>query len=204
MAGPRQGTATRERGQNQVRRILAEAQRLLIAEGYAGLTNRKVAKNLGISLGNLTYYFPTKDKLLEALISNMLDGHNRAFEVERLHFPDEPFARFEAYLDHLISDCRESNTRATFFQIWGLATHHEAVRNLREFIYAHFRDQLDELLRPLRPELSDKDLSYRVAATVAMIEGLHVIFDLQPKTLGTTSDFDSKIREEILTIATRN
>ncbi|HIP79301.1 MAG TPA: TetR/AcrR family transcriptional regulator [Kiloniellaceae bacterium] len=48
--------------------ILAEARRALLDVGYTRVSLRTIAQALGISLGNLQYYFPTKDSLIAAVI----------------------------------------------------------------------------------------------------------------------------------------
>lgn len=201
--GPKTGTATRQRGRLQVKKILREAQQILINEGYAGLTIRKVAKQLNISLGNLTYYFPTKDRLLQALIADLLDEYHSALLAEQERFPDDPHGRFLAYLEYLIADCRKADTRATFFQIWGLATHNDVVHELRHQIYSAFRADAAELLRPLNPTMSESELNTLVGTLIALIEGLHVIFDLSDETLELPADFEGKFRNIVYGLMTR-
>lgn len=41
---------------------------MLLDDGYAGVSLREIASRLEISLGNLQYYFPSKDDLVEAVI----------------------------------------------------------------------------------------------------------------------------------------
>ena len=48
--------------------ILAAAERLLDAGGPHAVSMRGVAAALGISVGNLTYHFPQKKDLLEAVM----------------------------------------------------------------------------------------------------------------------------------------
>jgi len=48
--------------------ILACARRLFEQQGYNGVSMRDMAKELGISVGNLTYHFKKKENLLEAIL----------------------------------------------------------------------------------------------------------------------------------------
>ena len=54
--------------QNTRQDILACARRLFDRHGYNGVSMRDMAKELGISVGNLTYHFKKKENLLEAMI----------------------------------------------------------------------------------------------------------------------------------------
>ncbi len=193
-SGPKTGTATRRRGKIQVKNILNEARSILIEQGYAGLTIRKVAKNLDISLGNLTYYFPSKQDLLRALIADLLDEYHEALLAEQARFPDDAHGRFLAYLEYLIADCKNPDTRAIFFQIWGLATHSNAVRDLRDRVYSQFRADAVELIAPLDPSAGAAELDARAGTLIAMVEGLHVIFDLSRGVLHLPSTFETEFR----------
>ena len=54
--------------QNTRQDILACARRLFEQQGYNGVSMRDMAKELGISVGNLTYHFKKKENLLEAML----------------------------------------------------------------------------------------------------------------------------------------
>ena len=64
-----------------VERILDGARRILIENGYAAFTTRRVAEAVGMTVGNLTYHFPSKRELLRALIGKLLADYSRRFEV---------------------------------------------------------------------------------------------------------------------------
>ena len=50
------------KGEQRINLILEAAELLLIDSGYHNFSMRKVATKAGISVGNLQYYFPSKDK----------------------------------------------------------------------------------------------------------------------------------------------
>ncbi len=59
--------------------ILDCARTLLIEEGSTGFSMRKVAQKLGMSLGNLQYYFPSRVKILEGLLETDLEAYRLGF-----------------------------------------------------------------------------------------------------------------------------
>lgn len=59
------GTAVEGRGEVRRRAILDAALRILGRDGPAGLTHRRVAREAGVPLAATTYYFESKDELLE-------------------------------------------------------------------------------------------------------------------------------------------
>src|ERR1700738_2663025 len=69
--------------------MLTAAEDVLIQFGYADFTTRKVAKAAGIAIGNLTYHFPNKANLTEALIDYVLERY-----LEHIRAP--PIAKSES------------------------------------------------------------------------------------------------------------
>jgi AcrR family transcriptional regulator len=63
-------------------RILRAVLRVIDAEGIAGVTNRRIARAAGVSLGSLTYHFDTQEELLrESLLLFVREETARLREV---------------------------------------------------------------------------------------------------------------------------
>lgn len=60
-------------------RVLAATLELIGEQGIGGLSNRLVAKAAGVSLGTLTYHFPSQEELLGETLRRFVDD-----EIERL------------------------------------------------------------------------------------------------------------------------
>ena len=71
-----------EKGQKAAMRILHAAEGILIDEGYQSLSIRRIASRCGITPGNLQYYFPSKNILLEALLNKIIQGYLEEFETD--------------------------------------------------------------------------------------------------------------------------
>lgn len=54
-------------------RILEAALLLFNRDGISNVSLRRIAKEAGIHIGNLTYYFPNRDSLIEALLNELLN-----------------------------------------------------------------------------------------------------------------------------------
>ena len=85
-------------------KILRCAEALFLQKGYNGVSLRDIAEAAQIRVGNLTYYYPRKELLVEAIFARRY-GDIRT--PERL----ENAADFEAYFRHLLSVQR----RAAFY-----------------------------------------------------------------------------------------
>lgn len=58
---------------NTREKIIAEAKRLFNESGYSRTTMRDISRELNISPGNLTYYFPKKSSLIDAITEECID-----------------------------------------------------------------------------------------------------------------------------------
>ena len=63
-------------------RIVQLGAKLFIEEGYTKTSFSRIAKELDISLGNITFYFPTKEHLYAVIIDELFDFQNEVMERE--------------------------------------------------------------------------------------------------------------------------
>jgi len=73
-------TRTAERRALVERQILDAAWTLMADEGVAALSVREVARSVGLRQQSLTYYFPTKQDLLDALFADGFADLHRSFD----------------------------------------------------------------------------------------------------------------------------
>jgi AcrR family transcriptional regulator len=111
--------------------ILEAARRRLLADGYAGLSTRKVAEEAGVPLGLLGYYF-SKGRLILALVE---DENQRRLERQmRMYAEDAPlWQRYERACDFLEDDLDSGYVRVLQEMIaagWSNAEIRDAVREL--------------------------------------------------------------------------
>lgn len=63
-------------------RILRATLRVIGAEGIGGVTNRRIAREAGVSLGTITYYFENQEELLrKSLVLFVREETDRLFEL---------------------------------------------------------------------------------------------------------------------------
>ncbi|MBQ2265216.1 MAG: TetR/AcrR family transcriptional regulator [Oscillospiraceae bacterium] len=61
--------------------IVQLASRLYIEQGFSATDNKEVARQLGISTGNLTFHFPTKEHLLTELVKELCAFQRRMIDL---------------------------------------------------------------------------------------------------------------------------
>ena len=79
--------------------IVKLALHTFLTQGYTESSTKKIANDLGISIGNLAYHFPTKEHLLAELTALLCDYHVIIMEAE----VDEGKTSLLAYLLELTS-----------------------------------------------------------------------------------------------------
>ncbi|MBR2930586.1 MAG: helix-turn-helix transcriptional regulator [Clostridia bacterium] len=94
--------------------IIKLGARLFIEEGYSKTSFSRIAKELGISLGNITFYFPTKEHLLAVLCNELCAFQRELMERE----VGEGYSSLLSYcleLTSMTAICEEDEVSRDFF-----------------------------------------------------------------------------------------
>ena len=92
------------------RRILDAARVRMLADGYAGLSTRKVAEEAGVPLSQLHYHFGSKGGLILALFA--MENEERLARQTRMYAQDRPlWQRYEQACDFLEDDLESGYVR---------------------------------------------------------------------------------------------
>ena len=170
----RSGTATQEKGITRLISILDAAREVLIEAGYAGLTMRKIASRAGISIGNLNYYYRTKEDLLRDLLEYVINDYLEEFERRRLLAGHSPEKQLQAVLKFWIEDLNTPETTVFFPELWALGNHDPHIAELVDDLYAKARLPLNELIPQINPTLTRKEAERMALYMCAAMEGLTV------------------------------
>ena len=114
------------------RLILDAARSRLLADGYGGLSTRKVAEQAGVPLSQLHYHFGSKQGLILALLDE--ENQRRLARQHRMYAEDAPlWQRYERACDFLEDDLDSGYVRVLQELIaagWSNAELGAAVRDL--------------------------------------------------------------------------
>lgn len=96
-------TAPRPKGKTR-QRLLAAAETIARSEGPGAMSLDAVAAEAGVSKGGLLYHFPSKSKLLEAMVDDFLSRFDNILQdAER---SGQPNAVIRAYIQHFLDERR--------------------------------------------------------------------------------------------------
>ena len=171
----RPGTGTYDRGRATARAILEVAHELVIDHGMQALSMRRIARELAMSPGNLSYYYASKSDLISDLVDYVLEDFMAEFERLRELEADSPRAQLRAVLEYVFDDLSNRNTTYFFPELWVLALRHDWAKDAMERMYGLYRSVLIEILTQLRPDLDEQKIADIAIAQSAAIEG-HTVF----------------------------
>ncbi len=168
----RPGTAVLAKGRERIEAILDAATGILIDEGYALLSTRKIAARAGVRPGHLQYYYPTKQDVVRGLLERYLERATRAFAERMAAGATTPQRRLEAALDGILSDQQNSESCRFFWELWALAARDSAVADAMHAFYRAYWRNLVTALLDAAPALGRPRAERRAALMIAMLEGL--------------------------------
>ncbi len=177
--GLRAGTATIRKGKTRSREILEVARQSLVDKGYKELTLRNVAHNVGISIGNLQYYYRTKEDLEREMLQYASDREiKECYELLEKSSGDAE-RRFTALIDFLLMRIKKPDTRGLHLQGWALATHDNYAEYCMEQLYKDRCAIIEREIKRLNPSIDRTECSSRATVIHALIVGS--VYSLQAK-----------------------
>jgi AcrR family transcriptional regulator len=144
--------------------IIAIARELLVEGGLDGFAMRTIATRVGMRLGNLQYYFPTRDHVLEAVFRAEFANDLAALRATA----DE--ADLGRLAGQLIGSW-SSDSGAVFLALASLAFHDRRYRTLNREIYAAFHVEICRIIRRIAPVAATADIANRAFLMTALLDG---------------------------------
>lgn len=156
------GSSTRDR-------IVKEARKQLVEHGYEAFVMRELADILGIKLGNLQYYFKTREVLIVHVMEQEAAKDVLAIQSLRQNWNAADDA-FSAIVRNLVTRWR-GGSGVLFSTLRTLSMHNKSYKQLYLNIYRDFYLALEGPLREMKPNLSDDEIALRVRLITALIDG---------------------------------
>ena len=189
------------KGAERIANIIDVGVEILRTEGFTALTKRRIAKRLGISDGNVSYYFPTRESLWQGVIEYELKFYYQKHYGKQETSDDDPVCRFENFVRLWFQEYEDRELRIFFAQLLAFAEVSEFVAKQRDEIYQTFYNETESRISDLNPGLSDTELQSRTALVMAMLEGLHAVTAFKPDLLNSSADFQEQLVSQVKAIA---
>ncbi len=163
------------KGRDSVERVLNAARDLLVQEGYAGLSMRKIAARCDMTVGNLSYYYVSKTDLMSDLIDAITQGYVGWWDDVMANESLTPEEQFATILHFIMDDLATPETTGFFTELWALANHEEFARVAMDNVYQHEYEMLVQMIGRLNPLILQEDRVILAVYMQASMEG-HTIF----------------------------
>jgi AcrR family transcriptional regulator len=159
---------------------------------------RAVAREAGIAVGNVVYYFPSKRSLVHALILSLV-AHYQGKSNEYLRNADHG-GGFAPLVEWFIRDSVSRETSRLFRELWAMALHDKAIAQAMDRFYAESHRTAVALLRVARPRLSRQRAHDIVQLMGTISEGSNVIYATAPRSAKSLTRV-AKLAGELLVAA---
>jgi AcrR family transcriptional regulator len=128
-----------------------------------------------MTVGNVGYYFPSKDSLLAALAEHIFDRWDARFRRHAL--PDLPGgqASFAYSVRFMIEENKRPRTRSLLLEMWAMANRSRAIRGMMDTFYRRMRAWIEAMLADIDPAAGAHARHMRAALITAQIEGLMLL-----------------------------
>lgn len=168
-------------GESSREHILTVAETILRRDGYHAFTTRRVAQESGISVGNLTYYFPTKTTLVEAVMDAVYRRYKQ--RLDKI-LTDSDFDRPDSLMElvpWLLRDAIVDETRDLFLELWVMAKHHDFGSKILTRLYDDVARTIARILEVKHPNHSEQELIAISYLLLTLSEGSTALFGRKGK-----------------------
>jgi len=127
--------------------ILEAAMETILSNKISGARLRQVARQAGMSQGNLHYYYPTKAELYKALLDHLLQTFVEERKSILLDQSIHPEKKLRYFFDQQIELIRNHKEVVIFFDFWVQGTADPEIQQKISYLYAKWRADVEHVLR---------------------------------------------------------
>jgi AcrR family transcriptional regulator len=165
----------RTKGEFRVAEILQAARLVFQEDGYAAFSTRRVAARVGITHGNLQYYFRTRDELLRATLEASLREMIEQYGEIAKRVGESASRRCSELVEHIFRDINETELPNFLFEAWAFAHHETYAAELVDEVYSKYRQIFADLLSQINPALTKEECSVRAFVLTAQAGGMMIL-----------------------------
>ncbi|MEO0411240.1 MAG: TetR family transcriptional regulator [Pseudomonadota bacterium] len=145
--------------------------KILIDEGYKAISLRKIAAACGMKVGNVTYYFATKDQLIQETLDATMVSYAEAFAQIYHNTTMSPEKKMTQMIVFVLEDIQTRKTTRLFPELWALANNDTFVAGLVERVYEIERSSLRTVINELNPDLDEEETQALAIFVSSSLEG---------------------------------
>ena len=156
--------------------ILESARTILVKYGYVGFTTRRVAEEANISRGNLSYHFPSKQKLLQIVIKSLVVDYTNQFNEILSQGDSLADKKVEDLVSWLLNDAVVEQTVRIYRELWAMSLHDETICRAVDDFYDDILHSTVKSLKDFYPNADLVSIQELVTVIGLLSEGAAVIY----------------------------
>jgi AcrR family transcriptional regulator len=196
-------SVTTEKGLGRAQEILHAARLIFAAEGYAGLSMRRVASDVGISLSNVQHYYKSKDLLIEAMLQFTMNTFQAKLDAIAQNMDGSTrIEQLDLSMQMFLDELSDPVTHGVFFEIWALAERNAFASDLMGKMLARERKAIYKLIQGMSSEISDEQAMLRAILIVAQVEGLMLFRLHKHGKKNEVATIHAALRKAVMNLAT--
>ena len=188
------------KGRHRAQEILQAARALLVENGYAALTTRKVAGRVGIRQSNVQYYFPTKVDLVRALFESSVAESMRPL-ARMVRARMSPERRLSWALEQFLQSHQSLEQQVFVRELWALAAHDPAVAGVMNAFYRRWIDITTKNLLEITPALGLRRAQRRALLIISLVDGLSLFHGAAGVDHPAVAGIERDVRAVVLALA---
>ncbi|MBC7835576.1 MAG: TetR/AcrR family transcriptional regulator [Phycisphaerales bacterium] len=126
--------------------LLAAAEKVVLRHGIASMTLDAVAAEAGMSKGGLLHHFPSKDRLIQALVARSAEGWRGCYMSAYELTPEGPGRMSRALLSHCLSDaeCWTDQLRSSSSAVFAALAQNPSLIEPMRAVYSELHQKIAE------------------------------------------------------------
>ena len=163
------------RGSKTVELILQAAAHVLIEEGSASFTLRRIAKQCNLRIGNVTRHFPRKEMLVQLLLHEIMTSIEN---VDQQYLRDSTISPEKALMLIItggLDDVKTKRSTHLMTEIWAMSNHNKLVAERLNLLLKTYQEFISFFIRAINPSLDDDQVESVAVYVSATTEGMTVL-----------------------------
>ena len=162
-------------GSKTVETILQAALHVLIEEGSAAFTLRRIAAQCNLQVGNVSRHFPRKEMLVQVLLEELLTANEDLLKrgVYESRMPAEE--ALALVISGTLNDIETKRITNLITELWAMSNHNEFVADRVEALYRYVHDLIGTFVAELNPALDAGQVETVALYINATMEGTTVL-----------------------------
>ena len=162
-------------------------------EGYQEFSMRRVAQEVGISLGNLQYHFKTKEVLIESILDCYIKDYTKQLNEQLISFKTGSRSELDKLIEYIFTYGDDGECGIIFREIWAISNQNKTIEESLGTYYKSLYELLVTWFSHFDRSNSKKNVELAASLIMPLIEGYTLTQDHLPQNNKRLSRYYSEL-----------